>query len=70
MTDGEGTYHPSYYETEEGDTISYSDVDIDSDVETDVSGYYVVNYSFTDTEFGTGTGSARLYVVVEEGKGA
>ena len=70
MTDGEGTYHPSYYETEEGDTISYNDVDIDSDVETDVSGYYVVNYSFTDTEFGTGTGSARLYVVVEEGKGA
>ena len=70
MTDGEDTYHPSYYETEEGDTISYSDVDIDSDVETDVSGYYVVNYSFTDTEFGTGTGSARLYVVVEEGKGA
>ena len=40
------------------------------EVETDVSGYYVVNYSFTDTEFDTGTGSARLYVVVEEGKGA
>ena len=51
-------------------TISYDDVDIESDVETDVSGYYVVDYTFTDTEFDTGTGSAKLYVVVEEGKGA
>lgn len=70
MTDEAGTYHPSYYETSDEKTISYDDVDIESDVETDVSGYYVVDYTFTDTEFDTGTGSAKLYVVVEEGKGA
>ena len=71
MTEEEGSYHPSYdYSDEDENTISYDDVDISSDVDTDVSGYYVVEYSFTDTEFDTGTGNARLYVVVEEGKGA
>lgn len=71
MTEEEGSYHPSYaYSDEDEKTISYDDVDISSDVDTDVSGYYVVEYSFTDTEFDTGTGNARLYVVVEEGKGA
>ena len=42
-------------------------IEIDSDVDTDVTGYYEVVYSFEDTVENTGTGHARLYVVILEG---
>lgn len=48
-------------------TIDYSRVSIDSDVNVHAPGNYRVNYLLTDTEGGTGTGTARLYVVVTEG---
>ena len=48
-------------------TIDYSRVSIDSDINMQVPGNYMVNYLFTDAEGGTGTGKARLYVVVTEG---
>ena len=47
-------------------SIDFDRVDIESDVDTDVTGYYEVVYSFEDTEFSTGTGKTRLYVVVTE----
>ena len=49
-------------------TIEYDRVDIESDVDTDVSGYYEVVYSYQDTVSKTGTGKARLYVVVTDGR--
>lgn len=55
--------------TEESEnTIDYNRVDIESDVDTDVSGYYEVVYSYQDTVSKTGTGKARLYVVVTDGR--
>lgn len=53
---------------ESGNTIEYDRVDIESDVDTDVSGYYEVVYSYQDTVSKTGTGKARLYVVVTDGR--
>ena len=69
MTDGAGTYGAQYL-SQDGteNTIGYDRVEIESDVDTDVSGYYEVEYSFEDTEENTGTGHARLYVVVLEGR--
>lgn len=67
MTDETGTYGARYLSQDETDkTIGYDRVDIESNVDTDVSGYYEVTYSFEDTEENTGTGHARLYVVVLE----
>ena len=55
--------------TEESEnTIEYDRVEIESDVDTDVSGYYEVVYSYQDTVSKTGTGKARLYVVVTDGR--
>ena len=68
MTDGAGTYGARYVSQNETDkTIGFSHIDIESDVDTDVSGYYEVTYSFEDTVSNTGTGLARLYVVILEG---
>ena len=69
LTDEKGTYG-AYYLSPEVDekSIGIDRVEIDSNVDTDVSGYYEVVYSFEDTEFSTGTGKARLYVVVTEGR--
>lgn len=47
-------------------SIDYDRLDIESEVNTDITGYYEVIYSFEDTEFSTGTGKARLYVVITE----
>lgn len=67
MTDETGTYGARYLPQDETDkTIGYDRVDIESNADTDVSGYYEVTYSFEDTEEKTGTGHARLYVVVLE----
>ena len=67
MTDETGTYGAQYVPQDETDkTIGYDRVDIESNVDTDVSGYYEVTFSFEDTEKNTGTGHARLYVVVLE----
>ena len=67
LTDGAGTYRTSGSAAEESEyTINYSFVDIESEVDTDVSGYYEVLYSFQDTDTRTGTGKARLYVVVTD----
>ena len=69
MTDEAGTFGASYVPQDETDkTIGYSRVDIESDVDPDVSGYYEVSYSFEDTVENTGTGHARLYVVILEGR--
>ena len=69
MTDEAGTYGAQYLSQDETEkTIGYDRVEIESDVDTDVSGYYEVEYSFEDTEENTGTGHARLYVVVLEGR--
>lgn len=69
MTEEAGTYGAWYLSPDETEkTIGYDRVEIDSDVDTDISGYYEVNYSFEDTEENTGTGHARLYVVVLEGR--
>ena len=71
MTDEEGTYGARYVSQDETEkTIGYDRVEIESDVDTDVSGYYEVTYSFEDTAEGTGTGHARLYVVILEGEHA
>lgn len=59
-----GEYGTSVGETEK--TIGYDHVDIESEVDTNVSGYYAVVYSFQDTVSTTGTGKARLYVVVTD----
>lgn len=68
FVENNGTYGALYVPADETDkTISVDYVDIDSDVDTDVTGYYVVNYSIDDTVNGTGTGTSRLYVVVTEG---
>ena len=42
-------------------------VGIESEVDTDVTGYYEVIYSFEDTVSNTGIGKVRLYVVVTDG---
>ena len=69
MTNETGTYGSRRTQQDDEDnTISFSRVDIESDVDTDVSGYYEVMYSFEDTVENTGTGHARLYVVVLEGR--
>ena len=69
MTDEAGTYGAQYSPQDETEkTIGYDRVEIESEVDTDVSGYYEVEYSFEDTEENTGTGHARLYVVVLEGR--
>lgn len=69
MTDEAGTYGAQYLSKDETEkTIGYDRVEIESDVDTDISGYYEVEYSFEDTEENTGTGHARLYVVVLEGR--
>lgn len=63
-----GIYGALYVPADETEkTINYNYVSIDSDVDTDVTGYYVVDYSIDDTVYGTGTGTSRLYVVVTEG---
>ena len=69
LTDEDGTYGASYVAPDNTDkTVSYSRVDIESDVDPDAAGYYEVVYSMDDTVFSTGTGKARLYVVVTEGR--
>jgi len=69
MTEEAGTYGARYLLPDETEnTIGYDRVEIESDVDTDVSGYYELIYSFEDTEENAGTGHARLYVVVLEGR--
>ena len=69
MTEDVGTYGARYLSPDETEnTIGYNRVEIESDVDTDVSGYYELIYSFEDTEENAGTGHARLYVVVLEGR--
>ena len=69
MTEEAGTYGARYLAPDETEnTIGYDRVEIESDVDTDVSGYYELTYSFEDTEENAGTGHARLYVVVLEGR--
>ena len=69
MTDEEGTYGARYLSQDETEkTIGYNRVEIESDVDTDATGYYEVTYSFEDTVENTGSGHARLYVVVLEGR--
>lgn len=68
LTNGAETYGAVFVPQDaDEDTVGFYRVDIESDVDTDVTGYYEIVYSFEDTEFGTGTGKARLYVVVTEG---
>lgn len=67
ITDELGTYGTINGTSDETDyTIGYDRVEIESEVDTDVSGYYEVVYSFQDTVSTTGTGKARLYVVVTD----
>ena len=67
LTEGAGTYGASDSAGEESEnTIGYDRVDIESEVDTDVSGYYEVLYSFQDTVTRAGTGKAKLYVVVTD----
>lgn len=67
LTDEVGTYGASGSAAEESEnTIGFNRVDIESEVDTDVSGYYEVLYSFQDTVTKAGTGKARLYVVVTD----
>lgn len=47
-------------------TIDYDWVDISGHVDTDYTGCYEVKYSIEDTKNNSGTGTARLYVVVTE----
>ena len=69
LTEGKGSYGASYVSQDETEnSIGFDRVDIKSDVDTDVTGYYEVVYSFEDTEYSTGTGKSRLYVVVIEGR--
>lgn len=69
LTDDAGTYGARYLSSDETvKTIGYDRIDVESDVDTDVSGYYEITYSFDDTEGNNGTGHARLYVVVLEGR--
>ena len=68
LTEEEGTYeNPVAAQGETQRTISYDMVDIESEVDTDVTGYYEVLYTFEDTISKTGTGKVRLYVVVTDG---
>ena len=68
LTEDKGTYDATYVPNDVIDkTINYDLVEIDSDVDTDVTGYYEVVYTFEDIVSSTGTGKARLYVVVTEG---
>ena len=71
FTENSSVETPAGDETEQAQqtaqTIDYSRVSIDSDVNVHAPGNYRVNYLLTDTEGGTGTGTARLYVVVTEG---
>lgn len=63
-----GTYGQRWLASDNTDkTVDYSNIEIESDVDTDVTGCYEVVYTFEDTENGTGTGTSRLYVVVTEG---
>ena len=49
---------PAYLQTDSADrTINLDYVEIDSDVDTDVTGCYEVNYSLSDEVNGTGTGA-------------
>ena len=67
LTNEEGSYGSKYALSDETeDTISFDRVVIESDVDTDETGYYEVEYLFEDTQSFTGTGKARLYVVVTE----
>ena len=68
MTEDSGTYGDPSGAAGTEKTIGYDRVEIDDEVDTDVSGYYEVTYSFEDTEADAGTGKARLYVVVTEGR--
>ena len=67
-----GTYgKPSYGQTEQDHTVDYDEVDIESEVDTDITGCYEVTYTFEDSEYSTGSVTSRLYVVVtEEGSNA
>ena len=63
-----GTYGQRRLSSDNTDkTIDYSELEIESEVDTDVTGCYEVIYTFEDTVNGTGTASERLYVVVTEG---
>lgn len=63
-----GTYGARYVPADEtNETINYSEIDIESDVDTDVTGCYEVVYRIYDSINGTGEGTSRLYVVVSEG---
>ena len=65
LTEEEGTYeNPAAAQEGTQKTIGFDLVDIESEVDTDVTGYYEVLYSFEDSVFKTGTGKVRLYVVV------
>ena len=48
-------------------TIEQSLVTITSEADTNTAGCYEINYSLNDSVFGTGAGTARLYVVITEG---
>lgn len=48
-------------------TIDQSLVTITGEVDTNTAGCYEVDYSLKDDVFSTGTGTARLYVVISEG---
>ena len=68
VAEEKGNYGSSSEAQEETQrTISYDMVNIESKVDTDVTGYYEVLYSFEDKIFKTGTGKVRLYVVVTDG---
>ena len=63
-----GTYGQRRLSSDNTDkTIDYSELEIESEVDTDVTGCYEVIYTFEDTVNGTGTAAERLYVVVTEG---
>ena len=63
-----GTYGQRWLPADNTDnTVDYSLFEIESDVDTDVTGCYEVVYTFEDTVNESGTGTSRLYVVVIEG---
>lgn len=66
LTDEMGSYGRDNVTDDTESTIGVDKVEIESDVDTDVSGYYEVTYSFQDTVTTTGIGKARLYVVVTD----
>ena len=68
LVENGGTYGLRWLPADNTDkTIDYSRVEIESDVDTHVTGCYEVVYTFEDTENYSGTGTNRLYVVVTEG---